>query len=268
MRDFNHSSALSTALGVVLMLCACCVYAGYKQDYARGLEAASDANWPEAEKWMQKALQESTTPLKRTRLYGQRFAPYVPQYYLGLAAFQRNDCGEVLHWFNHPEAWKIITDNAEFKSSADRSIQACQAHMAMTVVPQQSAPGTSEGASSTEITLPLTPSLPEDAPLAEISFSNKAPILLQQLAVDFMAGRFSRAASSDISGLTGKAQFHALLLRSAARYAMYEMQPDTAPSQKTGAQADIRLAKALAPDIQPDATHFSPRFRKFFSEVR
>lgn len=266
MRDFNHSLLLSAALGVVLMMCAFCVYADYKQDYARGLEAAADADWNEVEKWMRKSLQESATPLKRTRLYGQRFAPYIPQYYLGLAAFQRNDCDETLHWFNDPEALKIIMDNDQFKSIAERSIKSCKARMAVTTVPQNTESGTSNDIRAMKIA--PAPSFAENHTLDEIPLASKAPIALQQLALDFMTGRFSRAATSDISGLAGKARFHALLLRSAARYAMYEMQPDTTLSQKAGAESDIRLAKALEPDTQPDPAHFSPRFRKFFSEVR
>ena len=64
----------------LLLSAALPAQADYKQDYARGKNAAADQNWAEVETLMQQALAGSRTPLARTRLYGQRFEPYVPQY--------------------------------------------------------------------------------------------------------------------------------------------------------------------------------------------
>ena len=81
---------LAFLIGVVLWLPSV-AYADYRA-YARGQEAAADGKWSEVETAMQESLSGNPSPKVRVKLYGQRFAPYVPQYYLGLAAYRQNDC--------------------------------------------------------------------------------------------------------------------------------------------------------------------------------
>ena len=76
--------------------------------YARGQEAAADGKWSEVEAAMQESLAANPAPKVRVKLYGQRFAPYVPQYYLGLAAYRQNDCAGALRWFGDATAASII----------------------------------------------------------------------------------------------------------------------------------------------------------------
>ena len=101
--------------------------ADYKQDYARGQEAAADGNWAEVDRYMQEAMSGSTTPAARVRLYGQRFAPKVPQYYLGLSAFRTNQCTEAMRWFNDPQAAAVIAQIPDMKGVADDARQKCRA---------------------------------------------------------------------------------------------------------------------------------------------
>ncbi|MBK8286567.1 MAG: hypothetical protein IPK97_17830, partial [Ahniella sp.] len=113
-------------LAAALVLAAGPVRADYKQDYARGQEAAADGNWADVERLMQEAMSGSTTPAARVRLYGQRFAPYVPQYYLGLAAFRTNQCAEAMRWFNDPQAAAVIAQVPDMKGVADDARQQCR----------------------------------------------------------------------------------------------------------------------------------------------
>jgi hypothetical protein len=78
----------------LLALLATPALADWKQDYARGLEAAKDGRWADVDRHMQGALADNPNAAERVRLYGQRFEAYVPQHYAGLAALRLGDCNK------------------------------------------------------------------------------------------------------------------------------------------------------------------------------
>ena len=82
------------ALG--LLAAAVGAHADYKEDYSRGLVALKDGNYAEARQRLQKALAEQPEAAMRVRLYGQRWEAYLPQHYLGAAAFALGDCATAL----------------------------------------------------------------------------------------------------------------------------------------------------------------------------
>ena len=63
-----------------------------KRDYAKGIEAAEDGDWTKVQQLMGGALAADPQPVDRALMYGTYRRPYIPQYYLALAAFNRNDC--------------------------------------------------------------------------------------------------------------------------------------------------------------------------------
>ena len=271
----------SSLMAGLLMAAALPVFADYKQDYARGKNAAAEQNWDEVETRMREALAGSQTPLARTRLYGQRFEPYVPQYYLGLAAYRQNNCSEALRWFNDPAAASIIAGNSEFEGVAAQARNSCKAAVAVVskppaptkpvVPPTEPVVSTPPPATTPPPTKPTTPpssTTPPAATTPPVAATAALPRTLQGLLDDYLSGRYSNAAIADANTVTGVGRFHALLLRSAARHQLYLLQSADAASQRAGAEADIRLAKTLAPGKSPDTTFFSPRYRQFFSEVR
>lgn len=272
----------SIGLLLVLLLAAGPLRADYKQDYARGTKAAESQDWSEVEELMRKALDGSTQPLARTRLYGQVFMPYVPQYYLGLAAYRQDNCREALRWFNEPAAAAVIADNAEFRGIADEARRTCGTRMAeakpatkpappAVTVPSRPVAGVPEPKPKPPVQSPSKPatSTSQPAVAAPVLPQTKAlPAALQALLDNYLAGRFSEAARADANSNAGNGRFHALLLRAAARHALSELQGAEGAAQRSDAEADIRLAKTLAPGKLPDAAFFSPRFRKLFAETR
>ena len=100
--------------------------------------------------------------------------------------------------------------------------------------------------------------------------ASTAPAALTRAVDAFLAGRFNEAATIDMSQFAtdNRARFHALLLRSAAKHTMAQLQGDAGGTLLAGAQADIRAAKALFPANQPDATLYSPRFRALYQQTR
>jgi len=268
----------------VLMTAAGPLHADYKQDYARGKNAAADQNWAEVESLMRSALAGSSTPLARTRIYGQRFEPYVPQYYLGLAAYRQDDCAQALRWFGDASAAPIIRGNDEFRGIVDQAMQRCKDKIAASkpvpdkpvvnppvvqppvakppvvattrppvATPSKPVTGTTPTVTPPVVAPPIVPSLPR---------------ALQGVLDSYLSGRYADAAVADANGLAGNARFHALLLRSAARHQLSLLNSADANNQRAAAEADIRLAKTLSPGKSPDAAFFSPRYRQFFGDVR
>lgn len=273
--DLRAHRLLALLAGLAL---AAPILADYKQDYARGAKAAGDENWNEVETLMRKALSESSTPVARVRLYGQYFAPYVPQYYLGLAAYRQGDCTAAMRWFGDAAAASIINDSGQFKGIADEATRTCKSKLAALKPPPTKPvqappvqapierPVVNNVPAKLPVQAPQTPTATTmNPPLATVP---ALPAALQGLLDDYLNGRFSKAATADANTLSNTARFHALLLRSAARYTLFELQPVEAASQKSAAEGDIRIAKSLAPGKSPDAAFFSPHYRKFFSEVR
>ncbi len=280
MPGFDHRLAV---LLVSLLLAAGPARADYKQDYARGTKAAESQDWSEVEARMREALKGSTQPLARTRLYGQVFMPYVPHYYLGLAAYRQGNCREALRWFDDPAAAGVIADNKEFRGIADEARQQCKAQLAQAKPAAKPTPPPVTAPAQPVAVAPVakppaqnvpkaTPpvSQPTPTPPAVTAANTSLPAALQGLLDDYLAGRFSEAARADANGVTGSAavRFHALLLRSAARHALSELQGAEGGPQRSAAEDDIKTAKKLAPGKVPDNAYFSPRFRKFFSETR
>ena len=114
-----------------------------KDTYARGLKAAGDGNWTEAEARMREALAEDATPVPRALMYGRVFEPYVPQYFLGIAAHKRGDCAAALRNLQHGPTRAAVADSkararlAKFESAANQALRACEVRrIAVDVVDQ------------------------------------------------------------------------------------------------------------------------------------
>jgi len=82
----------------LLLLLPATAWADYKTDYRDGVAAAERQEWAKVEGLMRKAIaaQPNPDPKAKIRMYGQRYVPYLPQFYLGQAAFSRNDCSTAL----------------------------------------------------------------------------------------------------------------------------------------------------------------------------
>lgn len=279
-------------VSIVLLLASAFAWADYKQDYARGQEAATDENWQEVERYMQEAMAGSTTPAVRMRLYGQRFAPYVPQYYLGLAAFRSNDCQSALRWFKDPAAAPVIAQISDFKGVADDAVKSCQQQLAATqptkppVLPTK--PTTTEPTKpiAAEPTKPIAgqgtkppappvanppvsnPPVSKPPPTTPVASNTGTPAALVQAVSDYLGGRFGAASRANPAGLTGKAKAHLHLVRAASLFALSELGGQTSAQQRAQANQDVLAAKQALPGLQADPQFFSPRFRTFFAVAR
>jgi hypothetical protein len=255
--------------------------------YARGQEAAEKQDWGVVETAMQEALAGNPTPKVRVKLYGQRFAPYVPHYYLGLAAYKQSDCAGAMRWFGDATAAAVIAQLSEFKGVADAARGDCSAKLALAVptkptptaaTPAAATPATTSTAAgvSTPVavnppaaaapTPPPTPVKPQ--PSATVATAVAVPSALQGALQQWLGGRYRNVVSASLAGVQGKALAHLHLLRAASFHGLSEIEAVNAAAHRSRAEQEIRSARAAQPAIAPDAGFYSPRFRAFFTGVR
>jgi hypothetical protein len=137
----------SRAWLVLGALCAATLaHADYKDNYALGLKAYNDGDYAKARELMQQAFAEHAEPAARVRLYGQRWEPYLPQYYLGMVAFKQGDCATALTQWNAPANKQVVAQVAEINSAQQRDAAACEQKVVAKVEdkpkPQPAAPET------------------------------------------------------------------------------------------------------------------------------
>jgi hypothetical protein len=280
---------LRRALLVVLIAaCALPAHADYKRSYALGVDAYGAGKLDDAEKLMKEALADEATPAAKVKLYGMRFEPYVPQFYLGMLAYKRGDCAGAMRYWEMPGVNAIVSADGSMSSQAAGGQRDCKAKLGPSVAATNPEP--------TQVTPPPKPPEPKPTPPPEPKPTPPepkptpptptptptpiptpppkpsvvdAPNELVAALDSFLLGRYKDAANVDPSKLTdSRAKYHALLVRAAARHVMGLLQGESGSSLIAQAQADVRAAKALQPGASPDASVFSPRFRQFYTATR
>ena len=285
-------------------LCAATLaHADYKDNYALGLKAYNDGDYAKARELMQQAFAEHAEPAARVRLYGQRWEPYLPQYYLGMVAFKQGDCATALAQWNAPANRQVVAQVSEINNALQRDAATCEQKVVAKTEdkpkPQPTAAETppaktvvAENPPSKPAPQPVAPKPAETAPEPAVPAkrvdvavakptppvvtppvakppppSNTPPAPLEEAFDNYLAGRYAKVVRLNPEAITdSRARFHAYLVRSAARFTLAQISSDNA--ELDGARADARAARALDGRATPDAALFSPRFRTFFLESR
>ena len=211
-------------LVAALLVASAPAHAAYKDSYARGLKAAGDGNWSEVEARMREALAEEPTPNARTVLYGRVAEPYVPQYFLGIAAHKRGDCAGALRNLQHGPTRAAVADPkarprlSRFESAASQALRACE---------QQAGP--------------------DPAEIARLEAEKRAA---EQKAAEQKAAELKLAEQRELE--RKQAEQRALAQKEAERKAaeqraaqQQEVKPPQPPVQPTATPAPVALATAL-----------------------
>ena len=272
---------------IVAFIAASPTAADYKDSYSRGLEAAKDGDWATVRARMQEAIQDNPTAAPRVRLYGQRWEPYVPQYYLGLAAFKQGDCAAALAQWRSSANTSVIGSVPNLKAEQDRDAASCDTRLAQQTKPEPPktdpkgsttpvAPdgGTSRPPPKPEPTKPepkpepVKPEPPKPPPKpAETPIAQRVPAPLLDAFRNYLGGRYAEVARINPDSYTdARARAQAYLIRAAARQIQAEL--DDSPAGLDAARADIRAVRAANPNLVPDPALFSPRFRSLYSATR
>jgi hypothetical protein len=91
-----------------------------------------------------------------------------------------------------------------------------------------------------------------------------APTALAQIATLYFAGNLAKAAVANVDGLSGKSLAHALILRSAAKHAIYVSQGESKAEQLNSVREDLQSAKRADASVRPSAKYFSPTFTALY----
>ena len=111
----------------------CAILAGtaladFKRDYGEGKRSFQDGDYPNAVQALQKAIADNPKADPQVRIYGMRFEPYLPHYYLGAARFKLGDCAGALKEWKESEAQGVIKNASEYADmQRDRAV--CQSQV-------------------------------------------------------------------------------------------------------------------------------------------
>jgi hypothetical protein len=123
----SEAPALRSLLALVALAAAVQVQAqaNFREAYARGKEAAANSRWSEVEARMREAIAAEPNPQARVRIYGMRFEPYVPQYFLGLAAYRQGNCAEAQRQWTHAATAAILGGDPTLKGVVEQGLADC-----------------------------------------------------------------------------------------------------------------------------------------------
>jgi hypothetical protein len=259
------------------LLAAGAVHADYKDDYAHGVKSYEAGDYGAAQKAIQQALEAHAEPAVRTRLYGQVFAPYLPQHYLGLIALKQGDCATVRAQWDSSENKQILGQLPDIASEEQRAGASCGAGKVVAKVeppkppekpPEDKTPPKDVAVNTPpkQVTPPPTPPKPpvEKPPVAEKA---APPDALVQAFDLYLGGKYAEVARINPDAYSDThARLHAYLVRAAAKYTQARIAADE--TLLASAKADAAAARALDARLTPDATLFSPAFREFYQAAR
>lgn len=279
---------------LTLLAAAVTAHADYKDDYAHGVKAFRDGQYAEARTLVQQALNDHPEPAVKIRLYGQVYEPYVPQHYVGMAAFKLGDCTTAMAQWNSAENRQIVGQLPEIGGQEQGSIATCQQQKGIAKANEKptkatdvadSAPAKPAGTENPPPKVSVAdnkppkpiapPPKPVDSPSPKpvtpavdkpaVAVKNAPPEPLVQAFDNFLQGHYAEVARINPDSYADtRMRFHAYLVRAASKYTLARIAPDEA--MLNGARADVVAAKALDAHITPDATLFSPGFRAFYQE--
>lgn len=277
----------------VALAAATAAHADYKDAYSRGLEAVRDGDWKEVRRHMTEAAAEQPAPATRVRLYGQRWEPYVPQYYLGLAAFKQGDCAGALREWRSAANAGVIGSVPNLKAEQDKNTATCDSRVAQQPPPAKppvtEAPKPPVAETPKPIDVPKPPDKPKPEPPkpepqksdpirtepakteppkpAPTPIAERVPSPLLDAYRAWLAGRYADVARINPESYgEPRAKAQAFLVRAAARHLQAELDGDA--QALDAARADVRAVRALDARLAPDAAMFSPRFRAFYAATK
>lgn len=268
--------ALAAAVALTLAMPAA---ADWMRDYQQGKKAFEDGDFAAAETAMNNALRQDNKASARRRFQGTTFAPYLPHFYAGMAAYRQGACDRALGLFQSPANLAVLGEVADLASQQDRALGDCQAKIAAAQTPKPVEPPVQVAIATPPKPTPVPP--PQPTPVVKpppvptptvaapvVAVGSPAPALLASAVDAYLTGRYADIERSNPSALPSpRDRAQLLLFRAAARFLAAELSGGTTTTLDT-ARADIRAAKQVQPALQPDAALFSPRFRMFWRDTR
>lgn len=241
---------------LVLLLLPAVALADYKSDYREGVAAAERQDWARVETLMRRAIEDQPAPdpQARIRIYGTVFVPYLPYFYLGLAAYSRGDCATAISLFEDTRHAAALSGRRESERQA-MMLRSCRAKLAQTAPakapaqPEAAAPAAAAtaapaspppAAAAKPLAAPLASSPATSSPRA----SNVAPVQPAAPKVSFDTAR-AQAAQARLDRVDAALASSARMLGDAAlAEARGNWQRQLDPLSIQARQARVRLGLA------------------------
>jgi hypothetical protein len=273
-------------LTLVLLLLAAPAPADYKDSFKKGIDAYDRKRWDEVVKHMREAIGENPAEGERIKLYGLRFEMYFPHFYLGAAYLNLGKCPEAVGEFKLSESQGAIRSSPRYAQLVD-GLKSCEAMTPTTTtttmppapirpptpVPTTLAPPppptTMASTAPPTTPIPNPPPTPTPTP-ASIAPPPAPPAVLREGAQAYFDRRYQEAVTllSRATGLRARAAAQSLLLRSAARFALFRAGGEKDPDLRRLAAEDAAASRRADPTLRPDPEAFSPQFVDFFGASR
>lgn len=112
-RSFGRSLSLVVA-GILAF--GAVASADYRASFEKGIKAIDNKDWSGAIEALRAAVAEKSAEGERVLIYGMRYKPYLPHYYLGLAYFNTGNCDAAMKAWAESERQGPIREAAEYKT--------------------------------------------------------------------------------------------------------------------------------------------------------
>jgi len=99
----------------IFFLAAAGARADHRASYEKGMKAIDQTNWYEAFDALHEAVAEKPIEGERILIYGMRYQPYLPYFYLGLAYFRTGNCRAAVRSWAESDRQGPVRTAAEYK---------------------------------------------------------------------------------------------------------------------------------------------------------
>ncbi len=125
MKSAKSKILIQCLIFVMGLSVALSVHADYKRDYGSGVQDYNKGDYAEAIKSLQKAIDQESNAQENVRIYGMRYEPYMPYFFLGQAKFKIGDCSGALAAWKTSIAQGVIKQQEQF-SELQANMASCE----------------------------------------------------------------------------------------------------------------------------------------------
>jgi hypothetical protein len=90
--------------------------ADYRASFEKGIKAIDNKDWSGAIEALRGAVAEKSAEGERVLIYGMRYKPYLPHYYLGLAYFNTGNCEAAVKAWAESERQGPVRETGEYRN--------------------------------------------------------------------------------------------------------------------------------------------------------
>lgn len=217
------------------------VWASLGKDYDTAILQVERENYEKAIPLLEEVISEVPASLPRIRLYGMRFAPYTPHYYLGLAHYRLGNCEDALNsWAVEARFQVLAGKNAESMVSGKKD---CETRLVQ---------------AGKELPAPA---------MSAADNGNINDAALREITDAFFRGAYEQVARFDPTTLSDPAsRGQAWIYRAASQYTLYILGGEANGESLADVRGSLASARASDPNLVIDRNQFSPKFLKLLDQ--